>query len=60
MTISQKDSLWIRNHIFSVKLTKILALRLGLTLEEFDKLVKEAEFAMEAEYLDLRARHNDL
>ena len=60
MTLSQKDVVWLRNHIFHVKLTKILALRLGLTPEEFDDLFKQAEFAMEAEYLDLRARYGDL
>ena len=58
--IPQNDVIHMRNHILSIKLTKIIALRLGLTPKEFDKLFKEAEFAMEAECLKLRAANGDL
>ena len=60
MTLSQKDTVWLRNHIFEVKLTKLLALRLGLTPDEFDSFFDQARIAAEAEYLDIRARHGDL
>ena len=60
MSIPDTDAIWIRNHIFTVKLIKIVALRLGISPEEFDSYFQQAQFQAEAEYLDLRASHGDL